>query len=74
MSTPAKDKENLLRRPQVQQRTGLSRSTIYDHIAKGNFPAPISLGDRAVAWLESEIDSWIAHRINVCRKNIGQDS
>jgi prophage regulatory protein len=53
----------ILRLPAVKSRTGLSRSTIYLHIAQGTFPAPVSLGERAVGWIESEIDEWIARRI-----------
>ena len=45
--------------PKVKERTGLSRSTIYAKIAEGTFPRPVSLGARAVGWLESEIDAWI---------------
>ena len=53
----------ILRLPAVKERTGLSRSSIYLWIARGQFPAPISLGARAVGWVESEVDAWIAHRI-----------
>jgi prophage regulatory protein len=53
----------ILRLPAVKMRTGLSRSTIYLRIAQGEFPAPVSLGGRAVGWVESEVDEWIAHRI-----------
>jgi prophage regulatory protein len=53
----------VLRLPSVKERTGLSRSTLYLRIAAGSFPAPISLGGRAVGWLESEVEGWIAGRI-----------
>lgn len=53
----------ILRLPAVKLRTGLSRSTIYMRIAHGTFPASISLGARAVGWIESEIDEWIARQI-----------
>ena len=53
----------ILRRKQVEKRTGLSRSTIYAKIATGEFPAPIALGARAVGWVESDINSWIESRI-----------
>ena len=43
----------LLRRPQVQQRTGLSRTTLYEYIKDGEFPAPVRLGARAVGWVRS---------------------
>ena len=55
--------ETILRLPVVKARTGLSRSTIYLRISQGRFPAPISLGGRAVGWLASAIDAWISERI-----------
>lgn len=58
----------ILRLPAVKARTGLSRSSIYLWIANGKFPAPVSLGARAVGWLESEVDEWLAHRIAQSRK------
>jgi prophage regulatory protein len=58
----------ILRRKQVEARTGLSRSSIYAFVAAGKFPAPVSLGDRAVGWLESEVNEWIAGRIAASRK------
>ena len=57
----------ILRLPDVTDRTGLSRSTIYLKISDGRFPTPISLGDRAVGWLESEIEQWILDRIEASR-------
>ncbi len=55
--------EKILRLPVVKDRTGLSRSSIYEKIAARRFPKPISLGARAVGWLESDIEAWIASRI-----------
>ena len=52
----------ILRRPQVEEKTGLSRSTIYLYISKGQFPAPINLGPRTVGWIEAEIDAWLESR------------
>ena len=54
--------EKHLRRPAVQEVTGLSRSTIYDLMAKGDFPRPIKLTGKAVAWPESAIADWLAGR------------
>jgi prophage regulatory protein len=51
------------RLPVVTYRTGLSRSTIYLYMSKGIFPASISLGVRAIGWLESDIDQWLEKRI-----------
>jgi len=61
---------SLIRRKDVEARTGLSRSTIYARIAAGTFPSPIDLGGgRAVAWLESDINDWIKQRIFESRRN-----
>jgi prophage regulatory protein len=57
----------ILRRPQVEARTGLSRSTLYQYIQDGLFPRPVSLGARAVGWLESEVTAWIAARVKAVR-------
>jgi prophage regulatory protein len=62
----------ILRLPAVKTRTGLSRSSIYVWIAQGKFPQPISLGARAVGWLESEVDEWVAHRVAESRKRKGR--
>ena len=53
----------MLRLPTVKARTGLSRSTIYLRISRGTFPAPVSLGDRAVGWIEAEVHAWLTARI-----------
>ena len=58
----------ILRRTQVQARTGISRSGIYQKMADGEFPPSISLGPRAVGWLESSIDDWIQSRIELSSK------
>lgn len=47
----------------VKAATGLARSTIYKYVKQGVFPAPVSLGCRAVAWVEGEVAAWIAARI-----------
>ena len=52
-----------LRLPDVQARTGLSRSTIYVRLGEGRFPRAVSLGSRAVGWIEAEVDEWIRERI-----------
>lgn len=59
---------SILRLPLVKSRTGLSRSSIYMSAAEGKFPRPIRLGVRSVGWLESEIDSWLASRVEASRK------
>jgi prophage regulatory protein len=63
MSTKIQTALTILRRKQVQIRTGLSRSTIYLRISQGLWTKPISLGARAVGWPEHEIEAINAARI-----------
>ena len=58
-----------LRLPEVMARTGLSRSTIYVRLEQGRFPRPVSLGSRAVGWVEAEVDEWMRERIVESRSN-----
>jgi prophage regulatory protein len=51
----------LLRITKVQARTGLSRASVWRLVRDASFPAPVRIGRRAVAWLDTEIDSWIAN-------------
>ena len=53
----------ILRLPAVILRTGLSRSSIYLRVSQGTFPSSISLGGRAVGWLESDIEQWLEEKI-----------
>lgn len=54
----------LIRLKQVTERTGLGRSSIYNYMAAGYFPRSVKLGPRLVAWVENEIDEWIADKIS----------
>ena len=58
----------ILRLPAVKARTGLSRSTIYLRISEGSFPKPVSLGGRAVGWIEAEVNDWLNQQIEISRK------
>ena len=62
--------QTIIRLPQVKQRTGVSRSTIYSLIKSGQFKAPISIGARAVGWLDSDVDEFIAGRVKASRKSV----
>lgn len=53
----------LIHLKQVTERTGLGRSSIYNYMAAGNLPKSVKLGHRLVAWVEGEVDEWIAKRI-----------
>ena len=55
--------QHILRLPTVKAITGLSRSTIYLRMSEGSFPRQVNLGSRAVGWLASEIDHWIAEKL-----------
>lgn len=61
----------ILRRKQVEARTGLSRSTIYAGVRAGTFPKPIQLGAQSVGWLSSEIEGFLRERV-VARDKAGQ--
>ena len=49
----------LLRRPEVERLTGLSRASIYARMAAGSFPQPVRLGSNSVAWKLRDIENWI---------------
>ncbi|PSV19682.1 AlpA family transcriptional regulator [Photobacterium leiognathi subsp. mandapamensis] len=51
--------QRIIRLPEVKEMTGLSRSTIYLRMSKGSFPQSISLGERAVGWLEADVELWL---------------
>lgn len=64
--------KTILRLPAVKARTGLSRTTIHTQVRKGLFPKPVSIGLRAIGWLEDDIEAWIAHRIAQTHKSVPQ--
>lgn len=49
----------LIKLNEVKAKTGLSRSSIYAYVDKGLFPAQVKLGERSVAWVDTEIEDWI---------------
>lgn len=52
----------IIRRPEVEALTGLSRSTIYKLMADGAFPKPVKLTGKAVGWPEKAVTDWLAQR------------
>jgi prophage regulatory protein len=60
-------KEALIRREEVQRRIGLKRSALYEAVARGDFPAPVKISARAVAWIESDVSRWISETITRAR-------
>ncbi|WP_213804782.1 AlpA family transcriptional regulator [Granulicella sp. dw_53] len=73
MSAIPENLTSFLRLPQVKQRTGLSRSSIYAKISLGEFPAPVNLGARAVAWIDAEVQEWISDRVKASRISSSAD-
>lgn len=63
MSRTSQPQLKVLRRREVQLRTGLPCSSLYALIAQGTFPQPIQLSVNRVGWLEHEINDWIAQRV-----------
>lgn len=59
----ANTQRRLIRRPAVTDRTGLSRTTIWRAVRAGTFPVPVPIGQRAMAWVEAEVDAWIEARL-----------
>ncbi|MDE9445885.1 AlpA family transcriptional regulator [Xenorhabdus bovienii] len=70
MSTITASKENLIRLPEVQRRTGYGKAWIYKLIADNKFPKQVKIGTRSVAFVESEIDGWIDQRISESRGEV----
>jgi prophage regulatory protein len=58
----------------VMEKTGIPRTTLYARISADEFPRPISLGARAVGWLESEVDTWLESRARGTAKQRATDS
>ncbi|WP_123659353.1 AlpA family transcriptional regulator [Salinisphaera japonica] len=63
-ASTASAERRILRRPEVEAKTGFKRAHIYNLIKQGRFPKPMRLGVRAVGWDSLEIEAWIAERLN----------
>lgn len=63
----ANQSNSLLRLPRVISMTGMSKSTIYARISEGTFPKQISIGPRSVAWVDYDIQKWIAEQVSAAR-------
>ncbi len=61
----------ILRLSAVKNKTGLSRATIYLQMRQGKFPKQISLGAKAVGWVEQEIEAWVSTQIEQSRRANG---
>lgn len=54
----------IIRLNEVINRTGLGKTSLYKFIKAKTLPQPIALGERAVGWVEAEVDQWITARVN----------
>ncbi|MDM1762179.1 AlpA family transcriptional regulator [Acinetobacter sp. 251-1] len=63
MNTSKNQNNRLIRRKEVQKKTGLGASSIYAMMKSGEFPQCLNLSERRVAWVESDVDSWVEDRI-----------
>lgn len=54
--------DEILRKPRVLAAIGMGNTWLYAEIAKGEFPAPVKLGARAVGWRRSDVENWLASR------------
>ena len=57
----------IIKRPEVEVITGLSRSSIYAKMENKTFPKAIKLSERSVGWLEHEVQDWLRNRVSVTR-------
>ena len=55
---------HILRRAEVEAKTGFKRAHIYSLMKEGRFPKALRLGVRAVGWDSVEVEQWIADRLN----------
>lgn len=55
----------LLRLAQVTEVTGLRKTKIYELQAEGSFPRRVKITAHSVGWVESEVQAWLTHRIEV---------
>lgn len=77
MAKESKPTLTIIRRNEVETRTGLSRSTIYAKMRPNpkcpnaydpTFPKPVSIGAKAVGWVEEELEAWLIAQIQKSRK------
>jgi prophage regulatory protein len=64
--------ERLLRLRDVEQKTGLSSTTIYRKMTEGSFPRPLQLGPGSVRWRETKVEAWIDGLAETVSSEIGQ--
>jgi prophage regulatory protein len=64
----------MLRLPQVIDATGLGKTKIYELQGRGDFPMRIKITAHSVAWVEEEVQAWLAHRVEKGRSDPAPES
>ena len=68
LARTVRKQRNIIRKPEVEKRTGLSPSHTWRLEQRGDFPARVKLGPMAVGWYEDEVDDWVNSRLRGCAK------
>ena len=66
--------QKFIREPVVVEMTGLSRATIWRMVGQKTFPSPVKLGPHSTAWIEAEVQGWMAERIAASRAPAPQEA
>ena len=72
MAKETPSETRILRLPEVLARVGLRRSTVYQLMDTGEFPASVRLTPNAVGWRSDDIDDWVASRVRTCSSRPAQ--
>ncbi|VXD08620.1 Dipicolinate synthase [Enterobacterales bacterium 8AC] len=62
--------KTLIRMSETMRRTGYGKAWLYKLIAQGRFPKPVKIGSRSIAFIETEVDTWINQRIAESRGEV----
>jgi prophage regulatory protein len=52
----------ILRKPRVLELIGMKGTWLHEAVKRGDFPAPVKLGARAVGWRRADVDAWLESR------------
>jgi len=69
---PPVSRDRLARLPQVENLTGLKKSSIYQRMREGKFPQAVRLSSRMVAWSENAVLQWVQDRLATAQTEGGQ--
>ncbi|WP_455883735.1 AlpA family transcriptional regulator [Pseudomonas putida] len=58
-----KIERHIMRRDEVERKTGFKRAHIYNLMKEGKFPQAKRIGLRAVGWDSLEIEQWVVERL-----------